>query len=431
MGSTMGSVLRQTRSICPVCLQNLPAQLTVQEDGRILLEKACPEHGQFSVPVWRGLVDFNRWIRGAQPLGNEMGLRCPEACGLCQEHETNSCCVLLEVTNRCNLHCRFCFADGGTLPQEPDVETLKQAIADIARRCEGPLLQLSGGEPTLREDLPELIRFAKKAGCPYVQLNTNGLRLAESPALAVQLAQAGLDVVFLQFDGTDDAIFRALRGRPLLEEKLRAIQNCGRAGLGVTLVPTVVKGINDQNLGSLIHLAASLLPDVRGIHFQPVSYFGRVPSLPEQDDRYTLDQLMADIIRQTDIPMDSFIPSRCDHPLCGFHGTYFAEPDGTLQPLTRLSYTTQERTCASQNRDYVFKRWHRPADTGAQNAGAGGFDAFLHRMRFGTLSLSAMAFQDAGNLNMERLHRCSLHVYQAGNILPFCARYLTPMEPLP
>lgn len=429
--TTMNRQLRQTRSVCPVCLRNLPARLIGLEDGRVLMEKRCPEHGDFSVPVWNGRVDFEHWSRGAQPLGEGTGLCCPDQCGLCQEHESGSCCVLLEITSRCNLRCRFCFANGGTLAQEPDTETLKAEIADIAKRCNGPFLQLSGGEPTLREDLPELIRYAKQVGCPYVQLNTNGIALGNSPELALRLAEAGLDVVFLQFDGTDDAIYQQLRGRPLLEDKLRAIRNCGRAGIGVTLVPTVVKGVNDQNLRELIRLAASLTPDVRGIHFQPVSYLGRIPNAPQKEDRYPLDQLMADISTQAGIPLDSFLPSRCDHPLCGFHGVYFAEPDGTLRPLTNISHASLERTCSSQNRDYVFRRWHRPAETAAGAENLVGFDAFLYRMRHASLSLSAMAFQDAGNLNIERLHRCSLHVYRNGNVLPFCARYLTPMEPLP
>ena len=55
------------------------------------------------------------------------------------------------------------------------------------------------------------------------------------------------------------------------------------------------------------------------------------------------------------------------------------------------------------------------------------FDTFLWYMRHGSLSLTSMAFQDAGNLNIERLRRCSLHVYDRGKIKPFCAKYLSPM----
>ena len=104
--------LRKTRSVCPVCLRNLPAALRRGADGTVWMEKRCPEHGEFRVPVWQGLLDWEAWTAGAEPLPEGSALRCPGNCGLCPEHETGSCCVLLEVTKRCDLHGRFCFADG-------------------------------------------------------------------------------------------------------------------------------------------------------------------------------------------------------------------------------------------------------------------------------------------------------------------------------
>ena len=108
------------------------------------------------------------------------------------------------------------------------MEDLKAAVREIVSQCGQPLLQLSGGEPTLREDLPELVRYAKEAGCSCVQVNTNGIRLAEDPSYAAALAEAGLDIVFLQFDGTRDEIYKVLRGRPLLQTKLRACPGSAR-----------------------------------------------------------------------------------------------------------------------------------------------------------------------------------------------------------
>ncbi len=173
----MASFPRTTRSVCPVCLKNIPARLEQREDGSVFLSKQCPEHGAFSADVWRGNVDFDTWIQCAQPLG-ELGTQCPQNCGLCPEHESGTCCVLLEVTKRCDLRCTFCFADGGQQEADLPIEQMKRAIDDICHLCGKPLLQLSGGEPTLRDDLPELVRYAKEAGCSYVQVNTNGLRLA-------------------------------------------------------------------------------------------------------------------------------------------------------------------------------------------------------------------------------------------------------------
>ena len=423
-----GEWIRETRSLCPRCLRNLPALLRREADGAVWLEKRCPEHGEFRVPVWQGRLDFEAWIGGAEALGPGCGEACPGSCGLCPEHESASCCVLLEVTRRCDLRCRFCFARGGEGAADPDAEELKAAIRDIAEKCAGPLLQCSGGEPTLRDDLPALVKYAKEAGCAYTQVNTNGLRLARDPAYVRALADAGLDIVFLQFDGTRNDIYEALRGAPLLETKLEAIRRCAEARIGVTLVPTVVKGVNDDDLGALVTLAASRAPGVRAVHFQPVAWFGRYPAAPAAEDRYTLDRLMADISAQAGIPAESFLPSRCDHPLCGFHSTFLIGPDGGLRPLAPLTHGPSGRGSARQNREYVARHWQRspeapPPDLSKEMD----FDTFLYRVRNESLTLSAMAFQDAMNLNIERLRRCSLHVYDKGSIKPFCAKYLTAM----
>ena len=194
------------------------------------------------------------------------------------------------------------------------------------------LVQLSGGEPTVRDDLPQIVAAAKEAGCKYVQLNSNGIRLAQNKEYLEQLAQAGLSFVFMQFDGTEEEIYQRLRGRRLLEIKQRAIENCADYNIGVTLVPTLVPGVNTHNIGDILRFALSRSPEVRGVHFQPVSYFGRTPGLPEDDMRFTIDELLINIKEQAGdlIKLENIIPSRCNHPLCGFHSNYVEKPDGPV-----------------------------------------------------------------------------------------------------
>jgi uncharacterized radical SAM superfamily Fe-S cluster-containing enzyme len=318
---------------------------------------------------------------------------------------------------------------------DPPLSAVKGWLSELVGAGQS-FVYLSGGEPTLRDDLPEIVAFAKQSGVRYVQLNSNGLRLAEDEGYVRALADAGLSFVFLQFDGTAEEIYRTLRGAPLRQVKLRAVENCGRYGLGVTFACTVVPGVNDENVGELIHLAISLSPAVRGVHFQPISYFGRYPKPPSDEMRITLPELLRNIERQTNgaVLASHFAPSRCDHPTCGFHGDFVVMPNG-LQPLTPRSQRA-EPCCSSEaaekSRRFVGRRWERrflapePCRCDDKAPDLSSFNGFLDRVRAHGFTLSAMAFQDCYNIDLERLRRCSLHVYAEGKTVPFCARYLTP-----
>ena len=118
-------------------------------------------------------------------------------------------------------------------------------------------------------------------------------------AIHKALAEAGLSFVFMQFDGTEDAIYEKLRGRPLLAEKQAAIKACSDELLGVTLVPTIVPGVNDQNIGEILNFGLSNSPAVRGVHFQPVSYFGRYPQPREMKTESRCLKCFSAIERQT------------------------------------------------------------------------------------------------------------------------------------
>ncbi|NLM71559.1 MAG: radical SAM protein [Synergistaceae bacterium] len=426
----MKKTARHTYSVCPVCLERIPAT-QVERDGAIYLEKSCPRHGDFSALLWRGLVDIDSW-RGEEPtIATGENESCPHACGLCPEHRQETCCTVLEVTKRCNIRCTFCFADGGEGEDIP-LETIHARLNALAKPGK-TLVQLSGGEPTVRDDLPEIVRAAFEARCAHVQLNTNGIRLAEDPAYVARLAEAGLSFAFLQFDGTDDEIHRSLRGRDLAEIKSRAIDNCAANNIGVTLVPTLVPGVNTHQVGEIIRYAVARSPAVRGVHFQPVSYFGRIPSQPKDEDRFTLDELLTAIVEQTDglVGMDTLLPARFTHPLCGFHADFVVTRKQGLYPLHRRGCSCGSPVTADQNRSFITSKWKRPeqdesaTETGCCEADLKTLDGFLKFARTFSFTLTSMPFQDAWNLDLERLRRCSLHVFDDGKFVPFCSYYLT------
>lgn len=454
-------------SVCPVCLKRIPARRE-EKNGEIFLVKTCPEHGFFSTVIWRNKVDFSGW-RGERPevLEHE-NLNCPTGCGLCPDHMRGTCCTLLEITKRCNMDCAYCFADPDgeqgkhAEPQkngEPDMSAIRHFIDDLTEPGK-TLLQLSGGEPTIRDDLPEIVAYAKRAGCKYVQLNSNGLRLAKEESFVKQLAEAGLSFVFMQFDGVEDSIYRKLRRRPMFDIKKQAIENCGKYGIGVTLVPVIVPDLNVDQIGDIIRFAVERSPYVRGVHFQPVSYFGRIPEIPEERDRFTLDQLMDEVVKQSGglVELSNLAPSCCDHPMCGFHSDFIVMPDRSLMPLTKDTRADDKAggccCCADpadKNREFVGRRWERRDDVKLSPKEEGGcccgtatksscdcgfheeeldmtsMEQFLSRAKSHGFTITSMAFQDAGNLDIERLRQCSLHVYKDGKRIPFCAYYLSPM----
>jgi uncharacterized radical SAM superfamily Fe-S cluster-containing enzyme len=300
-----------------------------------------------------------------------------------------------------------------------------------------PFIHLSGGEPTVREDLPKIINLAREMGFPYIQLNTNGLRLAQDPEYVKTLKEAGLSSVFMQFDGTKNEVYRKLRGRNLLEEKIQAIKNCADCLLGVVLVPTIVPGVNEDQIGAIIDFGLARIPDVRGIHFQPVSYFGRYPEPPSDSQRITLPEVIRAIEQQTNgfFKVDHFAPSGCDHSRCGFHGDFIMMPDSGLIALT--AQRSQSCCCkdndsaVEKNRSFVARRWVRNNAGKSQDQIDSGqdmddFDHFIELIKSKSFTITCMAFQDCWNMDLERLRQCSLHVLGPdGRIVPFCAYNLS------
>ena len=439
------NIISKTVSVCPVCLKQIPAWKTAETDG-VYMEKTCPEHGDFRVLLWRGSKEsYLGWERQKQTPAEhychthvEKG--CPYDCGLCEDHLQQICCVLLEVTQRCNLYCPVCFASAGRLSEDPSIEEIGEWYDELMK-AGGPFnIQLSGGEPTMREDLAEIIQLGKEKGFTYFQLNTNGLRIAQDYDYLLKLVEAGLNNVFLQFDGLTEKPYEILRGKPLLDVKLQAIENCRKAKVGLTLVPTVAPGVNDNQVGEILKFALQKMPAVRGVHFQPVSYFGRC-ELPQNEQRITIPDMLRYMEEQTDgmIKQSDFLGGGAENSYCSFHGNFMQMPDGTIKAIKSDSAGCC-CTSSKQSRDFVAKRWSAaPVLTAQENSCCCStaapvketslFDVFLERMENYTLAVSGMLFQDAWNFDLERVKSCYLCEFSPKKkIVPFCAYNLSSIS---
>ena len=466
--------LRRTQSLCPVCLRRIEACYahSVTDARTVVLRKTCPDHGTFSVPVWREYANgcdgavatpsFAAWARPktpSYPVKPRTPIRdgCPYDCGLCPAHVQHTCTGLFEVTKRCDMSCPVCYAQAGSVSNHKCGEADDVPLAVVAAQMDtlkgasGPCnVQISGGEPTVRDDLPQIIGMARQRGFGLVQINTNGLRLAQQQDYAHALRKAGLDSVYLQWDGVRESSFMALRGRECLDFKHRAVRHCAQAGLGVVLVATVVRGINDGELGDLLRLAQQMGPAVRGLHIQPAAFFGRYPWQLEDAPRLTLPEVMTALAQQAPemVSTSHLHPPGCENELCSFSAVYRrVQKDGlpglewlpdagqsccSPAPQAGAAVPPPAQEGARKARQFVATHWKGGSTTQdkageAQDCSSDGFSRFLAQagaeQRF---TLSAMAFQDALSLDLDRVRGCCIHVVRPdGRMIPFCLHNLT------
>lgn len=160
-------------------------------------------------------------------------------------------------------------------------------------------------------------------------MNTNGIRLAQEAGYSRKLKKAGLNTVFLQFDGVTDDVYQTLRGRSMMELKEKAVLNCSEAELGIALVPVIAPGVNDMQVGDILKFAMDHMPFVRGVHFQPISYFGRCSQQRPQAP-ITIPKMLKLIEEQTDgfMKSEDFAGGGAENPYCSFHASYLKKVRG-------------------------------------------------------------------------------------------------------
>jgi tetraether lipid synthase len=330
-------------SICSTCYQKVEGKIVFQ-DGAVYMLKRCPVHGHERV-LLADDVDYYRRCREIfikppeMPLAFNTPVRwgCPYDCGLCADHQQHSCLSLIEVTDHCNLRCPICYAESG--PSRQQYRTLdhiqRMIDAVVANEGEPDVVQISGGEPTIHPDFFAILDLAKAAPIRHLMVNTNGIRIAEDETFAKRLAGYMPDFeVYLQFDSFERHALLTLRGADLRDIRRRALERLNRLGVSTTLVVTLKKGLNDQEIGRIIDFALKQ-PAVRGVTFQPIQTAGRLEQFNAATDRLTLTEVRRKILEQTSVfrPED-LLPVPC-HPDSLAMG-YALKLGGTVVPLTGL-----------------------------------------------------------------------------------------------
>jgi uncharacterized radical SAM superfamily Fe-S cluster-containing enzyme len=461
-------VIKSTRSICPECLKALDATI-FEEDGKVFIQKTCPEHGAFQELYWSDYEQYQRAEKfrydgeGIENPRTQKNKGCPLDCGICPEHKSHTALAIIDVTNRCNLKCPVCFANAAAAGYvyEPTVEQVVGMLENLRATKPVPAtaLQFSGGEPTIRNDLFDLIRKAKELGFRHVEVNTNGVRVSRDVEYAKGLKAAGVSTVYLQFDGLTPDVYKFIRGLDLLDTKMRAIENLRQAGFdSVVLVVTLVKGVNDGQLGDIINFAAKNFDVIRCVNVQPISLCGRLPPQEREKMRITIPDFIRLVEEQTngDIKVSDFYPvpvvvpvskavgalkdkryvEFTAHPHCGM-ATFVLVENGKMVPVTRYGNIEKFRNS--------LQKVYADAVKGSKNKAKLRLVGAARHMKFGFLRkyvlsvlmegdykslgnfarqflmISSMHFMDPYNFDLERVQRCVIHyAVPDGRIIPFC-----------
>ncbi|MCA9643070.1 MAG: radical SAM protein [Polyangiaceae bacterium] len=317
---------RETDSLCPECVKETrrailsgetpltelvdgnPGEVKAQileETGRIVMRKTCAVHGDFEDVMSVSpefLARIERLFPGRDYLAPKTKLR---------NHGTSSIkygrgsVLTVDLTNRCNMMCDPCFMDANQvgyvheLTWDEVTKILDDSLSIQPRRQMS--VQFSGGEPTLSPFFIDAVHYAREVGYFCVQCASNGIRFAQEPEFCRAAKEAGLRLVYLQFDGVSNAAHEHRKVGNLFDVKQAAIDNLHAAGIDVVLVVTVVRGVNDAEVGPIVEFALENAEKITVVSFQPVSFTGRDEDISDERrhaQRYTLSHLAQDLSDQ-------------------------------------------------------------------------------------------------------------------------------------
>jgi len=431
-----------TNSVCSRCLRKLEAKIVFQED-RVYLKKQCPRHGPETVLISTDIDYYKRsrqYLKPGQlPRHFQTPIRygCPYDCGLCSDHEQHSCLTLIEITDHCNLTCPICYSDSS--PKRLTHRSLEQIalMLDSVVRGEGTpdVVQISGGEPTMHPEFFAVLDLAKSRPIKHLMLNSNGVRIAQDAAFARRLLEytPGFEI-YLQFDSLREGPLRALRGANLLDVRRKALDRLNEMNLSTTLVVTLKKGLNDDEIGSIIDFALTQ-PCVRGITFQPIQSAGRLADFDPATDRLTLGEVRQKILAQSRIfsPAD-LIPVPC-HPDC-LAMAYALKLDGKVVPLTGmidpdvLLAGESNTILYEQNRDLKERVYSLFSTSHSPDSSALSLKQLLcclpsvavppHISYDNVFRILIMQFLDAYNFDVRSVKKTCVHIaHPDGRIIPF------------
>ena len=475
-------VIEQTMTVCPEC--KLVIKGTIYKDGEnVMIRKFCPEHKWTIEKYWedydmymkmRRYNYFGRGFDNPNVVTPTKGANCPMDCGMCERHKSHTGLANVVVTNRCHLSCWYCFfyAKEGEAIYEPSLDEIDKIFKNLRNQKPIPsnALQITGGEPTLHPRIVEIVQRAKADGFDQIQMNTTGITMAQDPELAKRLRHAGVSTLYMSFDGV------SARANPKNHwEAPLTLDAARKAGFSVVLVPTVIRTINEHELGAMINFALNNIDVIRAVNFQPVSLVGRMPTRLREKQRISIPGAIKLIEEQTNgaikkedwaaVPyiggISKFVEALSGeykydlsiHFACGA-GTYlFLDKDNKVIPVGRfidleglmahIQHAVDEMDGKSklQKRMIAVKAllgFKKFINKEKQPKSVNFFKlissvlmkhdfASMGQFQMKTLFVGMMHFQDEYTYDIKRVGKCDIHYAQPnGEVLPFCTFNVFP-----
>lgn len=415
-------LVHRSTALCPTCLAELPCVVYADADDVVWMTRTCPEHGRLDTRVWPSLEHYE-WLRSeafpkTKPTNVERIVdACPKGCGTCARHERRGTLLEIEVTRNCNLHCPVCFASAEGGEDDPSLDEIESMYRAIARSVgTDGAVQITGGEPTCRKDLKDIVYLGRQMGFWGIEVNTNGLVIANSPGYLEDLVGAGVTGIYLSFDGVTGGVYEATCGRDILDTKLRAIERCREVGIQVVLSVAVVAGLNDGQLGDLLRFALANSDVVAGLALQPAFTSGRFDA--ERAMPMSAGDVILGLVEQSDGLLETrdIWPLGCSNPLCDT-GVFLVKGDDAEHP-SGFYPATRRMTPAEYHAGYS-----------PDSPQGSVFLDILYKKGYEVgsgLSVIIMNYMDAVSMDTQRLRECSMMVaVPDGRALPFCAYHLT------
>ncbi len=334
--------LSRTMSLCPVCLEKIPADI-VQQDDRIFMCKECPRHGRHRVLISSSAQWYHRFMgvssRRTPPVqATTTGLKgCPFDCGYCGNHAQRSCLPVVPVTSSCNLDCPVCYTLNKNRPAYHMTRDEFREILDQIR-AQDPDMQIinfTGGEPLLHPAFCDLVAMCRQAGIQRITVSTNGLAFLTDDTLLPRLTELGARIVF-SFNAFTPEPYVLTAGRDLLEKKLEILSLLAKYGPSTTLLTVAAAGVNDREIGDIVRYVLDH-DFIVSSEIHTVTFTGRNQDRFDRATRLTTPDVMARVIaRNPEMAATDFLPSPCAHPLCYATCYLLKLNDGNFIPFPRF-----------------------------------------------------------------------------------------------